>query len=60
MESMRPAPACRERRSPQSTDVRRGMSAADLKQAFLDNLECALGRVPLDRVPQRRVHRSGA
>ena len=29
-----------------STDVRRGMSVADIKQAFLDNLECTLGRVP--------------
>jgi starch phosphorylase len=32
--------------APASTDVRRGMTAADVKQAFLDNLECVLGRVP--------------
>ena len=30
-----------------SSDVRTGLSVADVKQAFLDNLFCALGRVPM-------------
>ena len=29
------------------TGVRTGLNVEDLKQSFLDNLLCALGRVPL-------------
>ena len=29
------------------TSVRTGLSVADLKQSFLDNLLCAFGRVPM-------------
>ncbi|MCK7529414.1 MAG: hypothetical protein MZV64_73625 [Ignavibacteriales bacterium] len=34
--------------------VRTGLSVADLKQSFLDNLFCGLGRVPGGRDAQRR------
>jgi hypothetical protein len=31
--------------------VRTGMSVADLRQSFLDNLFCGLGRVPMAATP---------
>src|SRR5215470_13865007 len=34
-----------------SVDVRTGLSVADLKQSFLDNLFCGLGRVPAAATP---------
>ena len=50
--------------------VRTGLSVADLKQSFLDNLFCALGRVPMAATPndiytaqaltvRDRVHKQG-
>jgi starch phosphorylase len=34
-----------------SSGVRTGMTAADLRQAFLDHLLCTLGRVPMAATP---------
>ena len=31
------------------SNIRHGLSVADLKQSFLDNLFCGLGRVPMAR-----------
>ncbi len=50
--------------------IRTGMSVADLRQAFLDNLLCSLGRVPMAATPNEiytalaltvrdRVHKQG-
>src|SRR5215471_13234509 len=50
--------------------VRTGMSVADLRQSFLDNLFCGLGRVPMAATPndiytalaftvRDRVHKQG-
>ena len=50
--------------------VRTGMSVADLRQSFLDNLLCSLGRVPMAATPNEiytalaltvrdRVHKQG-
>ena len=39
--------------------VRTGLTVADLKQSFLDNLFCGLGRVPDGRHRPRRLHGAG-
>jgi glycogen phosphorylase len=50
---MRTAPSLRLKSSALSAGVgiRTGMSVADLRQAFLDNLFCGLGRVPMAATP---------